>query len=363
MKSLKSLFIVVVCVCIVIVYNGNTLAQESTESSFAGELRLLHGNILEINLHDTIGYIPPHVYENLENIEHLRVIGSAQMLEFPAELLIYFSDIRELSWRGENFNENAIAILPPEIALLPYLHRLTIEMPLTDLPQELGALNNLSSLYLYETRFTSFPTAIEHLGGLQYLSIRGGMITETPEHLATTNLSAFSMDEQMLTEIPSLVFEQENLRTLSLANNQISRVALEPGQLANIWQLNLSHNRINSLPDVFNSLPELSRINLSYNQITTLPDSFIARLDFCDINIEGNAGLEFDVEAATEVCREESRIAQENFTRNQVRAAGMSYLIGGIVTIGIPLLCGIGILWMIVGILSKLRPTNNKKKS
>jgi hypothetical protein len=75
-----------------------------------------------------------------------------------------------------------------------------------------------------------------------------------------------------LTEIPDSIGKLENLITLNLTFNKISKISTELGKLTKLYVLGLSYNKITNLPDCFGNLRRLGEIYLDHNStLSELP--------------------------------------------------------------------------------------------
>lgn len=92
-----------------------------------------------------------------------------------------------LDLAGENLSE-----LPPEIGKLTNLKTLvlgrwdkkkrkSLRNSLSALPDEMGFLQELRSLFLYGNQFTELPEAVSKLGKLRSLSLQGNQLTTLRE--------------------------------------------------------------------------------------------------------------------------------------------------------------------------------------
>lgn len=100
-----------------------------------------------------------------------------------------------------------------------------------------------------EMNFPEFTS----LGMLEYLELNGGGITNLPDTVKWLPL----------------------LKTLNVANNQISGTLSELSGVSNLEILNLSYNSISVLSDNISGLSNLRTLNLSANKIEALPDTLI----------------------------------------------------------------------------------------
>ena len=72
--------------------------------------------------------------------------------------------------------------------------------------------------------------------------------------------------------MPPEIGNLTNLTTLSLRNNQLSRLPPEIGNLTNLTELNLGRNQLSSLPAEIGNLTNLTRLYLYDNQLSSLPE-------------------------------------------------------------------------------------------
>jgi len=119
-------------------------------------------------------------------------------------------------------------------------------------PDEIGALENVTFLYLNTNRIATIPAAVTRMRSLQ------GMY----------------FTENALTEIPAYVFTMTWLRKFQISRNRVREIPPEFGNLVNLIHLNLAENEIASLPDTMANLTQLRVCDLSGNRLTRLPESF-----------------------------------------------------------------------------------------
>jgi Leucine-rich repeat (LRR) protein len=96
-----------------------------------------------------------------------------------------------------------------------------------------------------------------------------------------------------LARVPDWVWEQSELETLVLADNQLSDVSEQIGRLRKLRMLDLGHNRLTRLPDTLADLDGLTDfLYLHDNRLTSLPPSLDRLRKLRYLNISENA---FDV--------------------------------------------------------------------
>ena len=100
-----------------------------------------------------------------------------------------------------------------------------------------------------------------------------------------------------LETVPSYVFEEEDITTLDLSNNQITGAL--PGEIRFLRQLrvlDVSNNRMTGVPAEIGQLSALEYLDLSNNDLTGLPLELGALLNLRELDLRGNAIAQFDLE-------------------------------------------------------------------
>jgi len=99
---------------------------------------------------------------------------------------------------------------------------------LTELPEAVASLTNLTHLYLSNNQITEIPEAVANLTNLTHLYLFNNQITQIPELLAKlTNLTKLYLSDNGITEIPEALAKLTNLTELHLSGNQITNIPLE----------------------------------------------------------------------------------------------------------------------------------------
>ncbi|MEM7342019.1 MAG: COR domain-containing protein, partial [Actinomycetota bacterium] len=87
---------------------------------------------------------------------------------------------------------------------------------------EIGALTNLTYLYLNSNHLTELPPEIGALTNLTYLYLNSNHLTELPPEIgALTNLGYLGLNDNQLTELPPEIGALTNLTNLGLNSNQV----------------------------------------------------------------------------------------------------------------------------------------------
>ncbi|MEH1819016.1 MAG: leucine-rich repeat domain-containing protein [Nostoc sp.] len=160
---------------------------------------------------------------------------------------------------------------------------------LTELPEAIANLTNLTQLILYNNQITQIPEAIAKLTNLTQLSLSGNQITRIPEAIAKlTNLTWLYLSNNQITRIPEALGQLTNLTGLYLYNNQITHIPETLAKLTNLTQLDLSNNQITEIPEALAKLTNLTGFSLSDNQITEIPEALAKLTNLTGLSLSDN---------------------------------------------------------------------------
>ncbi|MEH2437853.1 MAG: leucine-rich repeat domain-containing protein, partial [Nostoc sp.] len=96
-------------------------------------------------------------------------------------------------------------------------------------------------------------------------------ITQIPEALANlTNLTQLILYNNQITQIPEAIANLTNLTQLDLDGNQITQIPEAIAKLTNLTQLHLSYNQITQIPEAIENLPKLEKLDLRGNRLPNL---------------------------------------------------------------------------------------------
>lgn len=110
------------------------------------------------------------------------------------------------------------------------------------------------------------------------LDLCGTRISQLPDSLGRlTNLQTLYLSDTQITELPESIGQLANLQALYLNVTPIRQLPGSIGRLANLQYLNLGWTQISQLPDSFTQLANLQSLFLGSTQISQLPD-FVGQL-------------------------------------------------------------------------------------
>lgn len=226
---------------------------------------------------------------NLPNLERLR-LGNMGLTTFPAFLL------KMTQLKSINLSGNHILRIPDQIQTLNNLEDLNLSFSgLNVIPDIISELIHLKALDWTGNNLTKLPSALTKLYQLKKLAIgfnpelnNSSVILSKFSQLKELYLSGLKADEQhplmktvgdittletlwishnVMQKPPLSIYQLKNLRSLSIANNQLIYISKEIGQLSNLQYLHLENNALTELPSEIKQLKKLRQLNLTNNQL------------------------------------------------------------------------------------------------
>jgi len=106
--------------------------------------------------------------------------------------------------------------------------------------------------------------------------------------MSLNNLESLSLANNRLTHIPSEIGNLANLQFLDLSNNYLTHLPSSLAELVNLQFLDLARNRLAYLPPEIGSLTNLEFLGLSSNDIKTIPPELGRLRESVDLRLDGN---------------------------------------------------------------------------
>ena len=206
------------------------------------------------------------------------------------ELLVLIYRAATEGWRKLDLSGQGLTEIPEAIANLTNLTHLYLsENQIAQIPEVLANLTNLTLLHLRSNQITQIPEALAKLTNLTQLNLKSNQITQIPESLGNlTNLTHLYLSNNQITQIPEVFADLTNLTLLELSNNQITQIPKSLADLTNLTLLELSDNQITQIPESLTKLTNLTRLHLSYNQIIQIPEVIANLTNLILLNLSYN---------------------------------------------------------------------------
>eukprot|EP01032_Pedospumella_encystans_P020034 gene20034-22769_t len=160
---------------------------------------------------------------------------------------------------------------------------------LTKLPLEFGTVRTLTSLWLDDNQFESFPTCVCQLKELKNLHLSGNTIKTVPSLISSLeNLETLAMDSNELVEFPSGCLLLPELKNLWIRQNKIVQLPDNLELMASLQVLSLSSNLLEELPDAVASLHSLRQLFANGNRIKKVPENLCLLPELKEVNLSNN---------------------------------------------------------------------------
>lgn len=160
---------------------------------------------------------------------------------------------------------------------------------LSNIPEDVFQLPQLTTLFLSGNKIVSIPDAISRLQNLTMLFMNNNRLTDLSENVAKLqNLTTLDLAGNQLAILPEAIAKLQNLTTLYLEFNQLSSLPDELTKLRNLRSLILNHNRLTELPSSITNLQSLVKLDLSSNHLVDLPESITNLRGLVELNLADN---------------------------------------------------------------------------
>jgi internalin A len=157
------------------------------------------------------------------------------------------------------------------------------------LPDSIGNLKNLQSLYLSQNQLETLPHSIGKLSNLQFLHLDNNRINTLPDSIGNLrNLQSLYLSQNQLETLPHSIRKLTKLTLLDLNNNQINALPHSIGELTKLTLLDLSNNQINILPESIGKLTALTLLLLHNNKLQSLPELLTQLINLEKLSLRDN---------------------------------------------------------------------------
>lgn len=223
-----------------------------------------------------------YLLQNRDTVE--LILSERGITELPAEIG-HLNNLQIL-----DLGKNHLTVLPPEIGQLGNLQELSLASnQLTALPPEICRLVYLQKLDLRNNGLTALPPEIGCLANLQILDLRNNQLKELPQKIGHLGkLKKLYLVGNKLKKLPKELWQLSNLCELFLGSNPLLPLPSDIGRLENLQKLDLYENNLMSLPTNIWRLPNLQTLWLRRNQLKALPADIGGLANLRKLDLRGN---------------------------------------------------------------------------
>ncbi|MCQ0111312.1 Leucine-rich repeat (LRR) protein [Zhouia amylolytica] len=249
---------------------------------------------------------------NLENLLNWD-ITSLNIAEWEG-ITLYDQRVTQIDLTNKNI-ENLI----PQIGKLTQLTDLVVQntdsaLKMNSIPEEIGNLTNLRSLFLNGNNINSIPASIGNLTQLDRLALNSNRIAWLPEELGNlTNLKWLILSDNNIQFLPISVGNLTSLTELFLNNNQLQEIPEELGNLKEIKVLRLRTNKLISLNNSVIDMTQIETVDLAYNDFQQFPSQLIEMDNLKNILFDGN-----DLQTVPATLGDMNNLETASFYRNRL---------------------------------------------
>ena len=192
--------------------------------------------------------------------------------------------------RSLNLRDRGLAILPESIGKLGFLHSLYLDgNPLAGLPDALDSLTILKTLTLERIPLDSLPAIVPRLSTLRHLHLGKTGLKDLPSGLTRlSDLENLSLDSNGMTRVPDVVSRLNGLLHLDVSWNALKSLPSDIGGLTRLQTLHVNDNLLDSLPESLGLLKELTRLWAYHNRIPALPSILGGMASLEILHLESN---------------------------------------------------------------------------
>jgi internalin A len=145
---------------------------------------------------------------------------------------------------------------------------------LVTLPESIGQLSQLQTLYAYNNRLTTLPDSIGQLSQLQKLYASHNQLHALPDSIGQlSQLQTLYAYNNRLATLPDSIGQLSQLQELDVSHNQLRVLPDSIGQLSQLQKLGVADIQLRALPDSIGQLSQLQKLDVSHNQLRALPAS------------------------------------------------------------------------------------------
>ncbi|ORY89895.1 hypothetical protein BCR43DRAFT_528239 [Syncephalastrum racemosum] len=271
------------------------LKKHKLERVLSPNERPLH---IQKTLLEQMGYTEQDNIEDVgreDNSYLLRFIFGSNMAQVALEDADY-SEKQHIDLQARNFPTIPIFLYKhaARIVSLDLSKNLQLEIPVDFLQM----CRNLKQLWLANNEYTTIPSSVRCLFGLEHLNVSGNRLREIHPAILESipRLKTLRAFDNRLDKLPSIFSSLKNLTMLFISNNEFTTFPQVVCELSALTYLDISFNKISTFPDEIGNLTQLVRLFAIANRFTgSLPPSFSKLVHLQELDIRQNALSDLDV--------------------------------------------------------------------
>ncbi len=159
----------------------------------------------------------------------------------------------------------------------------------TELPDEIGLLQNLTEISIQNTPLLQLPEGMRNLVNLRKLEIYYTGLTAIPEWIGELQkLESIVMTHSFVATVPDSIGQLTSLKTLKLTDSEITELPDSICGLPNLQTLDVGYTNLKALPENIGSLTTLKTLSVNSTPITKLPAS-LENLQLTELDIDNTS--------------------------------------------------------------------------
>jgi len=182
-----------------------------------------------------------------------------------------FGGTTKLSLKGLGLPAALPAFLASQLPSIPKVDfvDLSLNPALASLPDEVGQMPAVATLFALGCGFEHVPPVIGQLSRLGMLSFKSNRLAEMDEGSIPPSVHWLILTDNRLITLPRSIGALTGLRKLMLSNNRISSLPAELCACTSLELIRLSDNQLSELPAGLLRLPKLAWVALAGNPCVT----------------------------------------------------------------------------------------------
>ena len=176
--------------------------------------------------------------------------------------------------QSNNFNEGDRALLLSEHSLTDITGLSTIQVSDDGVVKPIAEVKSLL-IYFNHNQLTQIPEEVGGMQNVRFFYAEHNLLSTLPDAFTRMRaLEGIYFGHCRFTQIPPFVFTMTKLKKLQFSGNQITELPGDIGELTELRHFNVSDNRIATIPDSLAKLTRLRVCDLSDNPFSSLPEAF-----------------------------------------------------------------------------------------